>query len=669
MNHITSTPLVNREQPIERFRTALQAAGKKPFATGSGWACCCPAHEDRKPSLTFSEGADRRVLLRCHRGCTAQQVCQAIGLELQDLWPGCEASPPVPRNGTPRPATLPPPPPPATAKPTGKVEAFDSPGAAIAALERNLGPHAHRWNYCSGDGELVGAVIRWDTPKGKEIRPVSRDGTGWRIGAMPEPRPLYRLGELQDSLEDNPDQVALVVEGEKACEAARALGFVSVTSSGGANASAKTDWSPLRGRTVTIWPDNDDPGAKYAQTVAELLLRLDPPAAVRIIEPPAELPVGGDVVDYAELHGDQAAVRGQRLIGSAQPVEAPAEPLRGGPVLVRLSDVQPESVEWLWPGRFAMGKLSLLVGDPGRGKSFITIDMAARVSTGRPWTDALDQPNPAGGVVLLSAEDDVADTIRPRLDAAEADCERIVALQAIAEPSDDGEGLARRTFNLMRDLRALERAIDAVPGCRLVVVDPVSSYLGGVDSHKNSEVRVALAGLAELAARRHVAVVAVTHLNKASNTPAMYRAMGSLAFVAASRSSWVVCDSRGEPGQRLMLPLKNNLAPEIGGLAYRLQPVGESAAVHWEAGRVDDDVNDALTPARTEAPDSALGEAIDWLREQLSEGAVATKDITSAARADGIAWRTVRRAKDELGINSRKAETSWVWELANLSND
>jgi RecA-family ATPase len=160
--------------------------------------------------------------------------------------------------------------------------------------------------------------------------------------------------------------------------------------------------------------------------------------------------------------------------------------------------------------------------------------MAARVSTGAPWPDTPLELQPVGGVVLLSAEDDPADTIRPRLDAHGADVTRIVLLQSIDRP--DG---TNRAVDLAVDGPALEAAIDTVPNCRLVVVDPISAYLGGVDSHSNSDVRGMLAQLAELAARRRVAVVAVTHLRKGDG-PAMYRAMGSLAFVAAARAAWAI---------------------------------------------------------------------------------------------------------------------------------
>ncbi|MBU0639064.1 MAG: AAA family ATPase, partial [Planctomycetes bacterium] len=257
------------------------------------------------------------------------------------------------------------------------------------------------------------------------------------------------------------------------------------------------------------------------------------------------------------------------------------------PVTVRLADVQPELLRWLWPGCIALGKLTLLCGDPGLGKSFVTLDLAARVSSGTTWPDLPLLPNPAGSVVLLSAEDDLADTIRPRLDAAGADATRVVAIQAVRRILVTGQ-TQDDYFDLTEDLPALEAAIQQVSDCRLVIIDPLTAYLGKTDSHKNAEVRAVLARLFELAARHKVAVLAVTHLNKANTLPAIYRAMGSLAFVAAARAVWaVVRDEDDETGRRrLFVPVKNNLGADETGLAYALEPAGQTASVQWESDPV-----------------------------------------------------------------------------------
>lgn len=247
--------------------------------TSTGWRAKCPAHHDRRASLSIAIRDDGRVLLRCHAGCRTEAVVAAIGLSMADLMPprgdgkvlGAAAS-----NGAP--AT------------NGRV--FPAAKAALAALARKLGAPAATWIYRNAAGEPVGVVARWDRAGGgKEIRPVSRaiDGT-WRIGAMPEPRPLYRLVELVEA------QRVYVVEGEKCVEAARSLGLVATTSSGGAAAAEKSDWSPLAGKEVVILPDGDAAGRAYGEHVAELLSRLSPRPTIKIVDLPG-LPPGADIAD------------------------------------------------------------------------------------------------------------------------------------------------------------------------------------------------------------------------------------------------------------------------------------------------------------------------------------------------------------------------------------
>lgn len=317
-----------------------------------------------------------------------------------------------------------------------------------------------------------------------------------------------------------------------------------------------------------------------------------------------------------------------------------------GPVLVRLCDVQPEEIRWLWPGRIALGKLTLLCGDPGLGKSFTTLDLAARVSSGSAWPDVPLVPSQTGNVVLLNAEDDLADTVRPRLDAAGADPSRIVAIQGVRHATSDGR-TQETGFDLTEDLPALEAAIQQTPDCRLVIIDPVTAYLGKTDSHKNAEVRAVLAKLFELAARNKVAVLAVTHLNKANTLPAIYRAMGSLAFVAAARAVWaVVRDDQDESGRRrLFVPIKNNLGADDTGLAYQLETVANTARVAWEPEPVNMRADDALEGGgRTAAVrDDARGFVIATIT--ANGGDMLSDDLESAAQAQGISKMTLRRAK------------------------
>lgn len=329
-------------------------------------------------------------------------------------------------------------------------------------------------------------------------------------------------------------------------------------------------------------------------------------------------------------------------------------------VTVRLSDVVARPVHWLWPGRIAIGKLTILAGDPGLGKSFLTLAIAATVSRGGAWPDDRSISTKAGGVVLLSAEDGLDDTIRPRLDAAGADVSRIVAMTAIQRSDDPGS--APLPIDLSRDLSRLAEAIEATPGCRLVTIDPVSAYLGGTDSHRNAEVRGLLSQLSDLAERFGVAVVAVTHLRKGEGR-AMYRAMGSLAFVAAARTAWLVTEDQEDRSRRLLLPMKNNLAPDVGGLAYRILDRGNGAALEWDPEPVNVSADEALD-REAGADRSAREEATEFLRESLADGPIGSKELQADARGAGIALNTLRRAYKDIGGKPRKCglKGGWLWE-------
>lgn len=675
--------------PIEQILAALRERGLNPRESAKGWTCRCPAHSDRSPSLSIGACSDGKVLLHCHARCTPEAIVGSLGLTLADLFPADSSSP---RGLLPRPQRR------GRGDTSGNISAGDggfvavakgtkvkkpaqkflTANDAVADLERHHGPRSAFWTYHNDCGEPVGVVVRWNVPADpadpeskprKKILPVSRtsDGANWVKEGMPTPRPLYGLPDLMGL---KAGSRVYVVEGEKTADAARSIGLMATTSPHGSESATKADWSPMAGRDVVIFPDHDKAGEKYASDVTTLCMAAGAKSVrvIRLADLWAGMPEGGDMADFLEHRGhDAEAVRAEVEALADKASENPVQPvpLDGSPVLTRLSDVKPEAVSWLWPGRIALGKLTLIAGDPGLGKSFITLDMAARVSRGRGWPDAPGTPTTPGGVVLLSAEDGIADTLRPRLDAAGADVDNIMALEAIRSIGSNGRESVR-TFDLSRDLLGLESAIMAVGRCRLVVIDPVTAYLGGVDSHKNADIRGLLAPLSAIAEKHDVAVVAVTHLNKANGGPAIYRAMGSLAFAAAARAAWAVSKDKDDESRRLFLPIKNNIAPNTGGLAYRIESPSEDglATVVWEADPVNVSADDALAGdrdqnggGRTERDDAA-----DWLRALLADGPCPARSVEAEARDAGHSLATLRRAKVAIGVVSRKPAFGGHWE-------
>lgn len=333
-------------------------------------------------------------------------------------------------------------------------------------------------------------------------------------------------------------------------------------------------------------------------------------------------------------------------------------------IVHRMSDVEPEQLEWLWPNRIPLGKLTLLAGDPGLGKSFVTCDIAARISSGRAWPDDSAWEQPVGSVAMFNCEDGLRDTIRPRLDRAGADVSKIVAIEGVKVHDIDSGESRMRGFSLANDLPRLERVVSDLADCRLIVIDPVSAYCGDADSHKNAEVRALLAPLAELAERFRVAVLMVTHLAKGTGSKAIYRSMGSLAFAAAARAVWHVAKSPDDEARRLILPAKMNLAPDPTGLAYRI----EQGTICWEADPVRMHADELLAIEANAKPDSDRSQrddAADWLRDTLANGPMSPKEIITDGREQGHAEKTLRRAFKEMGGKPTKTgmDGGWLWSL------
>ena len=325
--------------------------------------------------------------------------------------------------------------------------------------------------------------------------------------------------------------------------------------------------------------------------------------------------------------------------------------------LVRVFDVTMESINWLWPGRIAKGKISLIAGHPGLGKSQVTISIAATVSTGGLWP-VDNVPAEVGNVVFLSAEDDIADTLKPRLLASGADTERIEVIESVRDRNRP------RLFSFTADLEKLEQL-----KADLLVIDPITAYLGDVDSHNNADIRSVLAPLAELASRQKMAVLCVSHLNKSQNVEAVCRVSGSMAFVAAARAAYVVSPDKEDKSRRLLLPLKNNIGRDNSGLAFRIEPwmleTGfETSVIEWEADPVESSLDDHFTQTSSEKR-TALDDAKDFLEVVLSNGPIPFKELEQEAQEQGFALTTIRRAKSELGIKPEKQgqKGPWIWKL------
>jgi len=321
------------------------------------------------------------------------------------------------------------------------------------------------------------------------------------------------------------------------------------------------------------------------------------------------------------------------------------------------SSVTPEEVTWLWSGRLPKGKLTIFDGDPDMGKSVVTVDIAARVSTGRDFPDGAKCE--AGNVIIVNVEDGAADTIVPRLTAAGADLDRIYILSSIP----DGKG-GTRLLNLPDDVPLLERLIKKREAV-LLIIDPVLTMLSG-DANKDQDARKALMPVGHMAERTDCAVAAVRHLNKSIGLKAIQRGGGNMGLIGVARAGSFFANHPEDEALRVMAPHKSNLAEKPPALSYRIVTAAfhTTARIEW-MGTVEHDA-DALAAGGATTPHekTVMADAVEFLRDELSDGPMWAKQVFRDAKDAGIAEITLRRAKTTLRVKSEKIGVEgWQWEL------
>lgn len=336
--------------------------------------------------------------------------------------------------------------------------------------------------------------------------------------------------------------------------------------------------------------------------------------------------------------------------------------LIGSAVVHNLATLTPRPVSWLWPDRVARGKVTLLAGDPGLGKSYLTLDLAARVTTGHLGhldEDGLPKRSSPGKVLLLSAEDDAADTILPRLTAMGGDPSKVCVLKGVDRGDDRLEAC-----RLDRDMRPVWDTVLAMSGVRLVVIDPISAYLGEKNANNNAEVRSLLAELAAFAENSGIAVVCVTHLNKdsANQKKVVYRAIGSLAFAAAARMAWLVAKHPDDPDKRVFSLIKSNITGPVEPLAFRIK----DNRVEWLDERVPFQADELEGGPEETDRAGAFDEACGFLRVALADGPRPAAALLAEAEGVGVSPASVKRARRALGVTSNKGPgraDPWVWAM------
>jgi hypothetical protein len=532
-------------------------------------------------------------------------------------------------------------------------------GNGYASGEREWGREVESYVYRDETGQPYLPVLRTSA---KQFPQFHWENGRWAKGKPNGPKIPYRLPELLTTVSNIP---VTICEGEKDADRVATLGLIATTNPEGAGkwTADLNKWFAGK-QHVNILEDNEDAGRAHTLKVAGALYGIVPD--VRIV-PFRELPEHGDVSDWLALGHTL-----EELIARAD-----VAPKFDGAITLnsaRASSFAMAAIQWIWPGRFAIGKLGVIAGLPAEGKGLILSDVAARITRGLVWPCAEGRA-PFGNVLLLTAEDDSADTVVPRLQAAGADLERVEILQMVR---DTGK---QRMFSLVTDLNLLRQKVIEVGDVRMIQIDPISAYfgIGKIDSFRGTDVRAVLSPLMDLASDLKVAVLGIMHFNKKVDiTNALLRISDSVAFGAAPRHVYAVVDDR-EHQRKLLVKAKNNLAPhDQKALAYNFtvrevgqdEQTGETIyAPHivWQEAHVDVTATEAMQAAVEYKSPGARDSAKTFLEDLLANGPVCSADVEEAAEVNGITRRTLFRAKAELGIQAVKdgpvkdGQRTWRW--------
>ncbi len=600
--------------PIDKVLARFPDARK----TATGWQTRCPAHDDRTASLSVSVGKDSTtVLMKCHAGCDNRDIAKAAGFELRDLFAERDST-----NGGPR--------------------------RRIVAT----------YDYTDARGAPIFQVVRHEPKAFAQRRPDGNGGWVWNLkGITPV---LYHLPEVMAS-----DDVVIVCEGEKDVDRLRELGLVATTAPMGAGKWRQGYTDTLAGREVVLVPDNDEPGRQHMDDVAAQLHAAG--CLVTVVDLPG-LDDHGDVSDWLDM-----GFTGEELLEFAREVPEWTKACKGEPVTsddhlsdlsgkmstlgTLLADVEPEPIRWLSRGRFAAGKLTMVDGDPGLGKSTVMTDWAARITRGLSLPDG--ESGKPRGVVILSAEDGTADTIRPRAEAAGADLTRIRVLTELPDGSIP---------TIPANLALIEASIRSV-NAALLIVDPLVAFIGeGFNTNRDQDVRRALAPFKAMAERNGVAVAAIRHLNKMPGANALYRGGGSIGLVGAARFGLLFARDPEDDDRCIIAGTKANLSRLAPSLAYTLESshIPDIARVVW-LGESAMTAGGLLAGQEDEGERGAGDEARAFLRDYLETGPQPVKALKAAARDAGVSDATLQRAKRALGVRAVKAgfggDGHWTWAL------
>ncbi len=531
------------------------------------------------------------------------------------------------------------------------------------------------YDYRDEQGVLLYQNVRFEPKDFRQRRPDGNDGWVWNLDGTP--RLLYRLPEL---LAASSQDWVLIVEGEKDTDNLRDLGFVATTS--GNASSWRAEFAPhFAGRLVCILPDKDKAGRRYAEIVRDSLQGVA--AEARLAEVPGE---HKDISDYIEARdaADEQTLRieiqgmidagkpaksarigdndpgakldqkkpGKRQSNREEQTELDTRPVHR-PRILDLESLTPRTVDWLWQNMIPMGGFTSLGANPGAGKTSVMLDSATRLSLGRPMPLAGRDSAKIGTTVFVGQEDSAERVLLPRLKNMGADLSKVKILAGVDVVR--GNQVDDEPFSLDGMLHVLDSLMATYPDTRLIVLDPITDYLGAaVNPNSNQEVRRVLQPLNPWADGHNVAVVGITHLNKRKDDDAIYRTLGSMGFAAVARAVLGIsihpedADKPAWERRRILTAIKESYAPEGDSLVFRIDQSLQTLL--WESEPLRIGANELLS-GNCASVRTTKAEA--WLKTQLesAQGPVDSQTLKKRAVEYGVcSERSLTRAATKLRV-------------------
>jgi len=520
--------------------------------------------------------------------------------------------------------------------------------------EKKIKKREH-FNYKDQDGKIVYRKVKLVYEDGSKQFLFQHliEGKGWDWTKGKVEHVPYNLDKFKGH------EHVIVCEGEKDADTITRLdvGYLATTAPTGKSAwpDPITPYFRIFKKTTFCYDvGNEEDVQRHAST----LQKAYPDMEISIIQVPMKKRES-DITDYLQTFKTQKEKQMAflNLLDKSKrftPEKAPEDHAH----MINVAETETKPIQWLWHHVFPIGKVSLLIGDGGAGKSYFANYMASRITTGRDWIGP-EKSQPVGKVIIITTEDGVADTIKARAILMGTDQTKLIIIDGISK----GMSKDVMSFTLGKNIDLIEKAIVEIKDVRLLVFDPITEFMGNIDDHRTAPTRTALAPLAALAEKYNIAIIIISHLNKDDAKKIIYRTTGSQSYVNMARAVWAIAEDEKTKDRRLLTPVKQNLSKKPDGFAFSIT---DDKGIVFEKGRVKIVADDVFGTEDQKFERSQIDEAKEFLLKTLSNGSFRANDIFKDAHQAGISEKTLRRAKTALNVIAiqtyDEGKRFWIWK-------